>query len=276
MSYKFKKSRKPKDEIPRVVDERIRHAIHALSRYPEKDVKGLHTARKDIKKVRSLLQLLRAPGLRDLRKSLNAEMRKTAARLSPHRDREVLARLMEKWLELPEVSRDPSLRSTVSALSEFYSSQGTMHPPLDPSIVQRSGDSLIQLAHAIGKADLSPVSWKSIERSARKCIGRMQKARDAYSENPGTETLHAWRKQVKNHYFNLLLLKEIDPPEKGRIQSIKRLEKRLGKARDLDLLLTSLREAKSLSIDIREMGSLLAFTEHRKAGILKPYGSTDP
>lgn len=269
MGYRFKKAAGPRAEVPRVVNERIQHAIEALRRYPAEDVEGLHTARKDIKKVRSLLRLLREPELRNMRKAHNAELRETAAHLSAHRDREVLSALMDDWLELPEVCHDLPLHAAVATMSETYKSQGETHPPLDPGTEHGAIKSLNRIAVSVAEANLKPLSWKTIKRAARKRARRMRKAREAYLQKPETETLHEWRKQVKNHYHHLRLLKKVDPPGKGRLRQVRLLEKRLGNARDLDLLLDSLRLADSLPLGIQEMGSLLAYTGFRKERILE-------
>lgn len=270
MGYKFQKGEPVADGVVRISVERLKNATRALDHYPDPDPEGLHTARKDIKKVRSLLRLIRVPDLKAFRKPLNAELREIGLHLSGHRDAEVLNDMMEKWLnKIPEDEEEPALRESIARLAEHFKGAGDIHPPLDAVLESSVKKRLNAVATEIQDADLSGLDREAILKAARRRAKRMRKAHRAYVERPDTDHLHEWRKQAKNHLYHLRLLKQVDPPQKGYLKKIKKLENRLGKARDHDLLLETLRNDAHPGLGVAELGKVMRLAERRKENLLR-------
>src|SRR3712207_5368852 len=129
-SFRFDPAAPVPEEVRRVALGRIDHALDELRvRSDSSREEAVHEARKDMKKLRALLRLLRGELGDRVRARENAAFRDTARHLSGVRDADVmlatLGALEERYGELPGAAR--RLRPALVA-HRFRASAGSVKP----------------------------------------------------------------------------------------------------------------------------------------------------
>ena len=219
--------------IARMAHGRIGHALDELGGVsgsaPETAV---HEARKDVKKLRALLRLVRSGTTSRARRRENEALRGVGRSLSGVRDADVmlatLAGLEESFpAELPPEVVAPlraqleehrtalavaSTETTALELTRIRERVRTWTPPGDDFGVVRDG----------------------LERAYRRGRHALRAAR----AEPTAENLHEWRKRVKDHWYNLSVLHDVWPPVMRPLaDAAHQLSELLGDANDLAVLL---------------------------------------
>ena len=264
MRFLFDPEDSPEAELKAVFAGQIRYAIRCLQAYPDREVEGLHYARRCIKKLRSLLRLLPKSKVRPLRCGLNRKLQLAARHCSEHRDREVLAGIMDQWQKHASIENYPHADAAIAKLRQHYLEDGEIHAPLEPSLKA----SVIRRLRASGEefqaADLEGIAWDDLSLAASRRRLKMERCCRDYVHHPNVENLHEWRKQLKNSLFQSLLLAKVIDPDKKDLSRDMRLEKKLGNVRDLDLLQQTVRGIRRLPLSVAETGDILALAEEEK------------
>src|SRR5438045_3466194 len=96
------------DAVRRVALGRVNHALAQLDGKAESDsATAIHELRKDLKKLRSLLRLMRSQLGRETYRRENDALRQAGRRLSGARDAEVMLQTLEELENSPELDRGP-------------------------------------------------------------------------------------------------------------------------------------------------------------------------
>lgn len=192
------------EEIARVARGRIEHALdELLGETGSSPGDAVHEARKDMKKLRALLRLVRDELGEEVFKHENACFRDAARELAGVRDADVM---LETLAALKLRGGAPELRSALEA-----------HRGRD-----RAGDRsaaalrvVAVLEDALGRVRDWPLERDSLgavagglERSYRRGRRELRAARSA----PSVEGLHEWRKRVKELWYHHTLLRQAWPP----------------------------------------------------------------
>lgn len=193
----------------------------------------VHELRKNVKKTRALLRLVR-PDFRDFAHE-NAALREAARLIAPLRDADVLLMTFDRAAaatDLPQTAAAP-LRERLS-------------PRPDDAI--RPEERLEAHRQALAAIEAGIDTWKirytgfdslagGLERSWDACRRAMRKAR----ERTDAEALHLFRKRVKDHWYHARLLSPIWPDMMAaHVSACDRLGEALGDARDLAILVENL------------------------------------
>jgi CHAD domain-containing protein len=202
-----------------VAVEQLDDAVAQL-RSGEDRVVAVHEARKDLKKTRSLLRLVRTGMPEDARRRANGALRAIAAELSGARDadamRATLASLGATGT-VTLVSRDPDVPAATAALERERAAVADW--PLD-GVDRRTLATGIAVAYARGRAEYR-----------------------ASLEDATVEGLHEWRKRVKDLWYQSRLLEAAWP---GTFDALAgeahALSDRLGDDHDLGVLAEQLPE----------------------------------
>lgn len=268
MGYCFQPSARPDREVHRIFGEKTRHAIEQLRQYPDINEEGLHTARKDIKKLRSLLRLLRSKDFKEARKRLNRDLREVGRKLSLNRDREVIRSILLNWKTSIAAEGTEVFLSGVSKLVDSSAGDGQVHPHLEPQLMNSSVEHLKQADLLLQQTSFKHLRWSDLLACRERALKQLKRAEGEYLNNPDEETLHEWRKQLKNYLYQLLLLKKTKPRRKDEIAKAREVESCLGSARDLDLLICRLWDAGYSALSIYEMGAVITHAEKEKEKFL--------
>ncbi|MCA0270824.1 MAG: CHAD domain-containing protein [Proteobacteria bacterium] len=193
----------------------------------------VHELRKNVKKTRALLRLVR-PGFRDFERE-NAALREAARLIAPLRDADVLTLTFDR-----AVARTDLPRAETAALRDRLApASGDAIKPEERLEAHRQA--LATIAAGIEDWKIRHKGFDSLsgglERSWDACRRSMRKARD----KTGAESLHLFRKRVKDHWYHARLLSPIWPEMMAaHVSACDKLGEALGDARDLANLVETL------------------------------------
>jgi CHAD domain-containing protein len=224
----------PLEGARRVLVEQLRSTRSALAAPPLSDA-VVHAIRKDLKRVRAGLRLLREPLGDKAYRRLNRTVRNAARPLTPVRDAKVMLQLFDRVLSSVRVG------SPLGMLGELRDS---LQGELNRHRVELKSDQLHEMCNRLNVVE------RSLRRLSRSRLRRAdlnvalknahKKARGAFKcaiEEPSDETLHEWRKQVKYEASQLELLQPLNPKKIGPIvRRAQKLGDHLGDDHDLAIL----------------------------------------
>jgi CHAD domain-containing protein len=215
-SYHLKDSEEPADGIERVALGRIRNALGEVrgdgaGTFAE----SVHEARKDLKKLRSVLRLLRDEIGEEVYRRENDRFRDAGRLLSGARDAEVKLETIDLLRDADDrMPTKAKLRKYIYSLEkerDEHSQAGAERNELS----ERVAAELEAGEAAIGDWSLDGGDWAlvggGLKRSYRRGRNRFADVRD----DPSAENVHEWRKRVKDLWYHLRLLKRVWPAVVG-------------------------------------------------------------
>lgn len=201
---------------------------------------AVHGARKDMKKLRTVLRLLRDELGSKRYKRENARFRDAARALSETRDAEVkletLDALVEQEDEWPQEAFE-SWRKILDRDREAVTNAARDEPAVSEAI------SLIETGlEEIRGWELEGDSWKLIDAALIRTYRRGRRAMKAASRRRREADFHEWRKRAKDLWYELRLLSGAWPgPLEATAEEAHHLTELLGDHHDLALLREDLR-----------------------------------
>ncbi|HEX4011665.1 MAG TPA: CHAD domain-containing protein [Solirubrobacteraceae bacterium] len=259
MAYRFGADESVRGAILRCAGEQLDTALHELSNGVGTDpAKAIHTARKAIKKERSLLRLAHGAMPGEQRRHENAALREAARALSGARDAEVMiasiSQLSERFAgQLPA--------TTFQAIGAEFESRRSAHGGHGDGedAAKRALPELTAVRSRVDDWQLRTGGWKALEsgllRSYRR--GRQAFARARVSNE--ADDLHAWRKRVKDLWYQeRLLTPTCGPAIRGHAKELHRLADLLGDDHDLAVLRRELTQGSaSVAADLDSVVNLI-------------------
>jgi CHAD domain-containing protein len=223
------------DEVRRVARGRIDHALDELrGKSHSSREEAVHEARKDMKKLRALLRLVRGElGERVYRRE-NESFRDTARELAGVRDADVmlatLADLEERYGELPGSGR--RLRPALVA-HRFRTSAGSLKPA-----AKAAAERLTEARDRLPEWPLEADGFEAFEEGLGRIYRQGRRDFRAAQKLPSAEHMHEWRKRVKDLWYHLSLLQDTWTPVVSALaDEAHELSDRLGDDHDLAVLL---------------------------------------
>jgi CHAD domain-containing protein len=235
MSYRIVPGEPAADEVRRVARGRIDHAIDELRGNSESSrAQAVHEARKDIKKLRALLRLVRGELGDEVYAHENSCFRDTARQLSGVRDADVmiltLADLERRYGELPGAAR--RLRPALVA-HRFRVSAGSTRPATQTAI-----DTLTAARERVDEWPLEGEGFELFEEGLARGYRRGRKAYRRARQLPSAEHVHEWRKRVKDLWYHVSLLEGAWKPVMSALaDEAHELSDRLGDEHDVSVLI---------------------------------------
>lgn len=239
-TYRLKPSETPSAGMRRIVTGRLEKAAERLSAARVADVPNdfIHGARKDLKKIRSALRLIRAELGDDLYRVENSLYRDAGRLLSGARDAEVKVETLEDLCERCETTLP------AGAADDWIV---VLRAERDSALGATGGDGSAALAEALGLVEegrTRVASWQ-LERDTWDLVGsgidrayrRGRKSMRRAAADPTAADIHDWRKRVKDLWYQLRILEGIAPERLAdRIEVADRLGDALGAHHDLTVL----------------------------------------
>ena len=230
-AYRLKQGEPVPEGIARIARGRIDHAIEALGEATEE---GVHEARKDMKKLRALLRLVRGDiGEKTFRRESDF-FRDAARELSGVRDADVMVATLadlESRYEADEADTGP-IRQRLEA-RRLQTAGGGRHEAAR-TVVAMLGEARAR----VGDWPLERDGFEPFEDGLRRTYRRGRRDWRAALKEPSTENLHEWRKRAKDLWYHCLLLQESWKPVMGALaDEAHELSDRLGDDHDLAVLL---------------------------------------
>ncbi|MGZ5386333.1 MAG: CHAD domain-containing protein [Solirubrobacterales bacterium] len=222
--------------IKRVVLGRVDDAIaHLEGTEGEARDDAIHEARKDLKKTRSAIRLVRDALGDDLYALENAHYREAGRLLSGFRDAEALIESLDSLKE--RFQGDAATRFT--PLRASFEAELRAHREGDeqPRAMAAAAAALREGRGRIEAWPLSGGGWSLLGPGLRRTYRRgRRRLRDA-ERDPSDANLHEWRKRVKDLWYQLRLIRDLEPGLAGHlIDDTDVLADYLGDDHDLTLL----------------------------------------
>ena len=224
-SYRLLDGEPVPEGIRRIAHGRIEHASEELR---GKSEKAVHEARKDMKKLRALLRLARAGLDADVRRRENAAFRDVARELAGARDAEV----MVKTLDSLDAGPQRELRKALAAHRRELARGG---------MAQRKRSAVAALREAQGRVAAWPLErdgFGALRRGLERTYSGGRSDFKAARRETTAESLHEWRKRVKDLWYALTILEGAWPGVmEAAGDEVHALSERLGDDHDLAVLL---------------------------------------
>jgi CHAD domain-containing protein len=270
------------EEVRRVALGRVDSAVSSLRQIPGGDqADAIHTARKDMKKLRAVLTLVRGELGKKTYRRENERFGGAAKKLSESRDAEVLIATLASVLEdypqdAPPVDR---LVADLEARRHSVSAEGA-DERLE-AIINEVADEIEQGGSRIADWPLRHSDWSLFEdglkrsyRGGRKALAAIERhsAEDGLPE-PGDA--HTFRKRVKELWYALRLFQDTWPDGlKGPTEAADGLADTLGRYNDLSVLLDEIESRGGADQDPQDPGGedlsvLTTAIRDRQAGMLE-------
>jgi CHAD domain-containing protein len=227
-AFRLKQGETVPDGIRRIAHGRIDHAVDALSDATEE---GVHEARKDMKKLRALLRLVRGEVGEKVFRREAGTFRDAARELSGVRDADVMLATLSD-LEGRYGAETGPIRQALEA-HRLRTAGGGRH--------QAAKVAIAVLTEARGRVDDWPLErdgFEALEGGLKRTYRRGRRDWRAAVKDPSTENLHEWRKRVKDLWYHCSILQETwKPVMKALADEAHELSDRLGDDHDLAVLL---------------------------------------
>lgn len=201
---------------------------------------AVHGARKDLKKLRAVLRLLRGELGKGAYRRENARFRDAGRALSQARDAEVKLETLEALAG--EAQRLPE--EAVETWRQGLESDRRVAADVDEGRAIAEASELIEAGlESIEGWQLQGDSWKTIDGSLTRTYRRGRRAMRAARSSRDEGDFHEWRKRVKGLWYELRLLEAAWPRVLGATaEEAHRLSELLGDHHDLAVLREDLHE----------------------------------
>jgi CHAD domain-containing protein len=268
-AYRFKRRERIDDGIRRIAAGRAGHALGELAgaRADAGLAEAIHTARKDTKKLRAVLRLVRGPLGKKAFRAENHRYRDAARLLSRSRDAEVkletLAALRERFgTELPA---EPTRAWGAALEAERDEAVGAGEGEAGERIGQARA--LIEAGRERIRAwPLDGDGWELIGPGLVRGYRQGRRQMKLTRKDPDPEQVHRWRKRVKDLWYQLRLVHKAAPQPLGETaERAHKLADLLGEHHDLALLAEDLCGRDGLA----QREHLAALIERRQGELLE-------
>lgn len=231
MAFRFSKRETLTKAFRRLCHERISSAEQSLNKpnRPER----IHEVRKDIKKVRAILRLVRGSLSRKEFRQISRLLRKAACPTAALREAHVDMQTLRALLKRLEKHHDlQTLRRTQSHLRRR--ALKTTKRFVEKDHAARVKRILHHIAKAVDDICLPDSAWQTIGPGVKSAYSKGRQAFRAVRKDPSEESFHDWRERVKDLWYQLRLLRSIAPGKLDEMAgNLKALSEVLGDDHDL-------------------------------------------
>jgi CHAD domain-containing protein len=269
MPYRLSMTRRPGEELRRCADEELASAVDGLraaSADAAERAAAVHSARKHVKKARSLIRLARPViGARHAR-AANDALREAGGTLSGARDAHVLGEVIEDLRErgvgrVPAVAFD-QLRDALVRPAAGAGSAAAGDP------LAAAADQLTAVRGQIAGWRVKGARWRTLADGLTRTYARGRAELAELPEHPDVETRHDWRKRVKDLWYQQRLLEGAWPVVlEAQAEEAHALSELLGDDHDLAVLQEAIAGAGAAAGP--DADGIVELVEHRRAELLE-------
>jgi CHAD domain-containing protein len=234
-SFHIRKREAIGNGIARGIGEQLRAACGQLRSTGERIDEGVHEARKNLKKSRALLRLIR-PALGGNYTAQNGELRDAGRRLSALRDAEAVAETARRLRQQAhERAANQLLDETYRQLME--QKERILNHFYESGELAGVADSLEETAGRIADESLRRVSAAMIAEGVAEAVRRGRKAFAVARKSREASDFHEWRKRAKDFRYQISFLDRLWPQVlEGYAESARDVEQSLGEDHNLSVL----------------------------------------
>ncbi|HUA65020.1 MAG TPA: CHAD domain-containing protein [Alphaproteobacteria bacterium] len=232
MPFRFKKKESVTKAVRRVCCERLDEAMGMLDRGNHFD--AVHDVRKEIKKLRAILRLVRSGIGETAYDEATHSLRDAADRLNAMRDAQVRLTALES---LARGSNGHIPHSTLPKIQDALRQNCRAEEQKLSATMDSVKQVLFEARQEFGNLKVKPNSWKALAPGLKKIYSRGRKALTLAERNPSPEHFHEWRKRVKDLANQLRLVCPARPGKvKTHMDDLDHLGDLLGDDHDLFIL----------------------------------------
>ena len=258
MSYQLKHRETLGENLRRICRQQIEWAIAIAKGEKKPNDTPVHETRKHLKKTRAALRLVRKEIGRGLFKQQDRCVRDVGRLTSEIRDAEVRLQTVRQLQELTQRHR----RSTYGKLEAMLTMELENFMAAFAEWQTQAVSLLEQACSAIDHWTLDQFNSKQLRGAVQASYKQARKALAETTANPTTENFHALRSRAKTLWYQLRILRPINPVVlKTLSDDLRSLGDLLGRAHDLSFLGERLRSEHGKSEWQREGHKLLAVIE---------------
>ncbi len=210
MSFSIALDKSPTENIQSLMQERINHCRQALQneKHPHK---AIHQARKELKKVRAIVRLVRLDIGQEAYAKTNAYFRDIARKLSAARDASAVLDTLYDLEARLTTKKDQALLQKIKRHLGAKKAAVTRYQINGRQVLPEAWQDLQQAEHYIEAMALQHEDFNAFQPGIRKVYGRCRKGlKHAYAlQTP--EAFHQWRKRVKYLRYQLDILTPLWP-----------------------------------------------------------------
>ena len=234
MSYRLDPAIPMSEALRRVAFAELDLAHGSLSTPPDRQ-SGVHSARKCLKRLRSLLLLAR-PGMPEPAFTTLTERLGTIARgLAAARDAQALIDAIDKLDR--ETPSGPGQGPIHSLRAWLQKRRHAAEQNLERSAASDAMRGLLELRPAFAGLAVYPDDFRSLADGLRCCYRSTRKSFQHAFATDRDEDLHEWRKGVQHHWRQMQLLAPCWPSElTARVEAARSLSQLLGDDHDISML----------------------------------------
>jgi CHAD domain-containing protein len=265
---KLKRGESGTNGARRITRRRIKSALRILGPN-QTDDGSIHAARKDLKRARATLRLLRGALGKATYKKENVALRDAARPLSEARDGRVLLDALDSLLKhygapAANLPLDGFRRALSRRRAQVRKRVLGKRGPL-----RHVGNTLRKVLSRSDDWDVGRRGWSVLGPGLKRTY---KKGREAFSRaraRPTNESLHEWRKQTKYFWHQLQLFEPLGPGSQvaEAADLAHKVEDFLGDDHDLAILSERAEEAHDAFRDAAGRKALLTLIERRRAGL---------
>ncbi|HVX16103.1 MAG TPA: CHAD domain-containing protein [Pirellulales bacterium] len=268
MVYRWKAEKSSRSNLRRLARSQLRAAIEELIDPFSDRADAVHDARLRLKKLRSLVRLVRKAAPQQFAHE-NTAMRDAARALSLQRDRQALIEALDKLLGHAEREWNESgdhLRALRNLRNRFVEAQQHESNGADRSqLIEQVADDLRSATGRL-KAWTSQAHDRVVVAGFADSYRRGRLALRAVLADATAENLHEWRKQIKYHRYQVRLFQEAWPAMlEAHCEELRRLSDYLGDDHDLVLLKQALRDSHADELGEQTLHDLVELIERRRS-----------
>lgn len=264
--YRLQPDEPAPEGLQRIAAERARKAHKKLGKVESEGADAIHGARKDLKKLRAVLRLVRVQLGEDAYRAQNRRFRDAGRLLSDTRDAEVKVETLddlerrfadefptavaEHWRRDLERERYAAAADTGGEVAER---------------VERAATAIEAGRDELADWELGADSWKLVAPGLLKAYADGREALATVRTDPSEEAVHEWRKRAKDLWYQMRILTELWPEVLGETaDQAHDLADLLGDHHDLAVLAADLE-----SRDTTEPEAIQALIERRQEELLQ-------
>jgi CHAD domain-containing protein len=249
-------------EVRRILVEWIASAVAVLNKKRVSDA-DIHNARKQLKKARAALRLLRASIGEIAYRCENAALRDAAHPLGAARDSRVLVAALDALIERHKSTLNPVKLDKLRRILRQEQTQSRR--ALTRTVVAKQRTALRAVIKRSERWRLRGADWAVIGDGFTRSYRRGRKSFAAAKETRDTECLHDWRKQVKYLWHQLQIVQPLRPGKIGVLASrCHKLADNLGDDHDLAVLRSKIESHAHVLERTRDLDELLRRLDRRR------------
>jgi CHAD domain-containing protein len=262
MAFCFKKKESVSKAVRRLCRERIENALECSEDCGHAE--AIHCARKDIKKVRAVLRLVRAEISQKQFCQLIKLLRETANHLAAPRDAYIKAKTLRDLARHFKGQLAPGALRHVRA--EFRNDFDEEMKRFKKEKTTRKVERILhRVAKEVERLSVSGKGWKALSPGVKTAYSQGRCAYQTVLKDSAPENFHEWRKSAKDLWYQVSLLHRVWPEQMDAMASeLEMLGECLGDDHDLFVLQQAVEEHCASDGDGRELEILHGLIAERQ------------